>query len=141
MITELQIERYIKQFGNRLIQDVTNKIEENGWIQSGNLLNSLEFTTETFKDRIIGSLNIAGYYQFLKENQRKINKPKTNGINVPTTGISSKSYGQKINVPDGKITWVTPLIQNDIKYFDEQLVPQIEKDIVKIIELELSKVK
>lgn len=141
MISEKTIQKYVDQFGEKLIQDVVNKIEENNWISSGNLLNSLEFTTETFNNMVVGNLNIAGYYQFLKDGQRKTTNTKTGGIRVPTTGVTSKAYAQTLDVPEGKVSWVTPLLEQDIKYFDERLIPEIQKDVVNIIETELNKVK
>jgi hypothetical protein len=139
MVTEKQIERYVKLFGDKLISDVVRTIEENDWVSSGNLLNSLEFRTETFKDKIVGSLNIAGYYQFLKDGAQKTRETETRKLTVRTSPITAQAYSQTLQVPDGKVTFVTPLLEQDIKYFDEKLVPQIEKDLVKIIEDNLKK--
>jgi hypothetical protein len=133
MITEKQIERYIKIFGDKLVQDVVNKIEENDWIASGNLLNSLEFTTQTFKDKIVGELNIAGYYQFLKDGQKKTTDTQTKKLSVKTSPITNKAFAQRLQVPTNKTTFVTPILQKDIKFFEEKLVPEIEKDVTKII--------
>ena len=139
MVTEKQIERYVNLFGDKLISDVVRTIEENDWVSSGNLLNSLEFRTETFKDKIVGSLNIAGYYQFLKDGAQKTRETETRKLTVRTSPITAQAYSQTLQVPDGKVTFVTPLLEQDIKYFDEKLVPQIEKDLVKIIEDNLKK--
>ena len=139
MVTEKQIERYVKLFGEKLIDDVVQKIESNNWISSGNLLNSLEFTTETFKDKVVGSLNIAGYYQFLKDGAQKTRETETRKLTVRTSAVTAQAYGQRLQVPDNKVTFVTPLLAQDIKYFDEKLVPQIEKDVIKIIEDNLNK--
>lgn len=139
MVTEKQIERYVKLFGEKLIDDVVQKIEKNNWISSGNLLNSLEFTTETFKDKVVGSLNIAGYYQFLKDGAQKTRETETRKLTVRTSAVTAQAYGQRLQVPDNKVTFVTPLLAQDIKYFDEKLVPQIEKDVIKIIEDNLNK--
>jgi hypothetical protein len=140
MVTEKQIERYVKQFGDKLINDVVNKIEQNDWIASGNLLNSLEFTTQTFKGKIIGELNIAGYYQFLKDGAQKTRETETRKLTVKTSPVTAQAYAQRIQVDENKVTFVTPLLAADIKFFDEKLVPQIEKDVVKIIEDNLKKV-
>jgi hypothetical protein len=139
MVTEKQIERYVKLFGDKLINDVVNKIEQNDWIASGNLLNSLEFTTQTFKGKIVGELNIAGYYQFLKDGAQKTQETQTRKLTVRTSPITAQAYAQTLQVPDNKVTFVTPLLAQDIKFFDEKLVPEIEKDVVKIIEQNLNK--
>jgi len=139
MITEKNIEKYVKQFGDKLIDDVVQKIEQNDWIASGNLINSLEFTTQTFKDKVVGSLNIAGYYQFLKDGAQKTQETQTRKLNVKTSAVKAQAYAQKIDVPDNKPTFVTPLLAQDIKFFDENLVPQFEKDVIKIIQDNLNK--
>lgn len=140
MITEKQIEKYVQIFGDKLVDDVINKIEENDWISSGNLINSLEFTTQSFKDKIVGELNIAGYYQFLKDGQRKTQETQTRKLNVKTAPVTNKASAQKIQVPTNKVTFVTPLLEKDIKFFNQNLVPQIEKDVIKIIEENLNKI-
>jgi hypothetical protein len=139
MITEKNIEKYVKQFGDKLIDDVVQKIEQNDWIASGNLIDSLEFTTQTFKDKVVGSLNIAGYYQFLKDGAQKTQETQTRKLNVKTSAVKAQAYAQKIDVPDNKPTFVTPLLAQDIKFFDENLVPQFEKDVIKIIQDNLNK--
>jgi hypothetical protein len=139
MVSEKQIERYVKIFGNKLVEDVVRKIEENDWISSGNLLNSLEFTTQTSKDKIVGQLNIAGYYQFLKDGAQKTTETQTRKLSVRTSAVTAKAFAQTLQVPDGKVTFVTPILAKDIKFFDEKLVPEIEKDVVKIIEQNLNK--
>lgn len=139
MVTEKQIERYVKIFGDKLVQDVVNKIEENDWISSGNLLNSLEFTTQTFKDKVVGELNIAGYYQFLKDGAQKTRETETRKLSARTSAVTAKAYAQTLQVPENKVTFVTPLLTKDIKFFEEKLVPEIEKDVVKIIEQNLNK--
>ena len=139
MITEKNIEKYVKQFGDKLIDDVVQKIEQNDWIASGNLINSLEFTTQTFKDKVVGSLNIAGYYQFLKDGAQKTQETQTRKLNVKTSAVKAQAYAQKIDVPDNKPTFVTPLLAQDIKFFDENLIPQFEQDVIKIIQDNLNK--
>lgn len=140
MISEKQIEKYVQIFGDKLVDDIINKIEENDWISSGNLINSLEFTTQSFKDKIVGELNIAGYYQFLKDGQRKTQETQTRKLNAKTAQITNKASAQQIQVPTNKVTFVTPLLEKDIKFFNENLVPQIEKDVIKIIEENLNKI-
>jgi hypothetical protein len=140
MVTEKQIEKYVKLFGDKLVDDVVQKIEQNDWVSSGNLLNTLEFTTQTFKDKIVGSLNIAGYYQFLKDGAQKTRETETRKLTVRTSPVTAQAYAQTLQVPENKVTFVTPLLAQDIKYFDEKLVPRIEQDVVKIIEDNLKKV-
>lgn len=139
MITEKNIEKYVKQFGDKLIDDVVQKIEQNDWIASGNLIDSLEFTTQTFKDKVVGQLNIAGYYQFLKDGAQKTQETQTRKLSIKTSAVTAQAYAQKIDVPDNKPTFVTPLLDKDIKFFDENLVPQFEKDVIKIIQDNLNK--
>jgi hypothetical protein len=137
------IKIYVDQFGDKLIQDVTEKILKNKWVRSGTLLNSLEFGTETFRNSIKGELFIQDYYQYLVDGRRKAPKVEasTPRVTANTGRISQQTQTRGIEVPSNKTTFVTPLINQNITFFEREIVPQIEKDITKLITDKINSIK
>jgi hypothetical protein len=135
MIGELDIKKYVDEFGNDLINDVTETILKNNWVDTGNLLNSLEYTSQEFKDSVKAELFIADYYVYLKDGVRKAPKvqARTRGVSATTQRTSNKTLSQRVDVADNRVTFVTPLLNQNINTFEQQIVPKIEKDLTKLI--------
>lgn len=135
MINELEIKKYVDEFGNNLIDNITETILKNNWVNTGNLLNSLEYTSQEFKESIKAELFIADYYVYLKDGIRKSPKVQaaTGRVRATTQRTSNKTLSQRIDVSDNRTTFVTPILNQNITMFEKEIVPRIEQDLIKLI--------
>jgi hypothetical protein len=125
MLTIKDIQVYFDKFGEDLINDITQKIQDENWVKSGRLINSLDFSSQIETNKIIAQITIEDYYQYLRSG---------GGSSVSTPRLNSGTRTRRVNgatqglqtTGSNPITWVTPIIETKIKQLEDFLTKELE---------------
>jgi len=131
------VKKYFDEFGEKLIQDIVEKINKERWVKSGNLINSLNFSSKNeggFK--LLGELEIADYYAFLNASRRQSSGLTTKRVTSTTKRVNVTTKRLATTTQNLRETWVTPIINNNIENFKKVIENEIDKEINKKIKID-----
>jgi hypothetical protein len=144
--TDTILKRFVNQQGKELAKTLTDEITRNNWIRTGTLLNSVQASIQTFKDRVLLDINIADYYTFLKTGKKRTSSvssasAKRVSARSGRVGANTMANSAPIKNVETQKNFVADIIKKKLPIYEKNLAALVEKDIQKKINSEMKNIK
>jgi hypothetical protein len=144
--TDSILKRFVEQQGKVLAKTLTDEIRKNNWIRTGALLNSVQSTIQTFKDKVLLDINIADYYTYLKTGQKRTSSvsaasAKRVSARSGRVGANTMASSAPIKNVETQKNFVADIIKKKLPIYEKNLAALVEKDIQKKINSEIKNIK